>query len=213
MKQVLLPAVVGTLSLAVALGGVPAAAVLAQVTSQQGAAAGQTAETDAQQENAAQTAAGAAQSATSQGAADREQSQPSGTPGTAQSSEDSSQAGSPAAVQGTTQASRTQAQSPATADLEELLEEFRPRLPMCYAPVVDDQQREQIYAIQREYWPRIELLRRQLEALQAERDAKIEAVLTPEQLAEVQRARAEAFSPGSDGSDGEQTTESTSSEE
>ncbi len=68
----------------------------------------------------------------------------------------------------------------------------RRRLPPYYARVVDDKQREAIYAIQDEYAPRIEELQKQLEALIAERDAKIQAVLTPEQLEQVQQLAAEA---------------------
>lgn len=68
----------------------------------------------------------------------------------------------------------------------------RHRLPPYYARVVDDKQREAINAIQDEYAPRIEELQKQLEALIAERDAKIQAVLTPEQLEQVQQLAAKA---------------------
>lgn len=68
----------------------------------------------------------------------------------------------------------------------------RRRLPPYYAKVIDAKQREAIYAIQDEYAPRIEELQKQLDALIAERDAKIQAVLTPEQLEQVQQLMAEA---------------------
>ncbi len=70
--------------------------------------------------------------------------------------------------------------------------EPRGRLPNFYRHVVDDQQREEIYAIQAEYKPRIDALKAQLEALVQERDAKVATVLTAEQRAEVERLRAEA---------------------
>jgi hypothetical protein len=68
----------------------------------------------------------------------------------------------------------------------------RRRLPPYYARVVDEKQREAIYAIQDEYAPRIEELQKQLDALIAERDAKIEEVLTPEQREQVKQLAAEA---------------------
>jgi len=69
---------------------------------------------------------------------------------------------------------------------------FRGRLPAYYRYVVTDQQRQEIYRIQAEYAPRIEQLRAQLEALIAERDAKVQAVLKPEQLKRVEQLREEA---------------------
>ncbi|GAB6165763.1 hypothetical protein JCM19992_17630 [Thermostilla marina] len=91
-----------------------------------------------------------------------------------------------------TQAAATQSSQPATNDAKTGTSNFRPRLPNYYAAVVSEQQRQQIYAIQREYWEKIQPLLKQLEALEAERDAKIEAVLSPEQKAAVQKARDEA---------------------
>lgn len=69
---------------------------------------------------------------------------------------------------------------------------FRPRLPSYYTRVVDRKQREQIYEIQREYYPKIEDLKAQLAALIAERDEKIAGVLTPEQRKDVEKLQAEA---------------------
>lgn len=69
---------------------------------------------------------------------------------------------------------------------------FRGRLPAYYNRVVDKKQREEIYAIQREYAPKIEALEAQLAALRAERDTKVEAVLTPDQLNTVEKLAAEA---------------------
>jgi len=69
---------------------------------------------------------------------------------------------------------------------------FRPRLPMYYAKVVDEKQRQKIYDIQRKYHPQIADLQKQLEKLIAQRDAEIEAVLTPQQKAEIEKLRQEA---------------------
>lgn len=55
------------------------------------------------------------------------------------------------------------------------------RLPNHYAKVVTQSQRKEIYAIQREYAPRIKELEDALAALEAERDAKIRGVLSEEQ--------------------------------
>ncbi|MGQ9607627.1 MAG: hypothetical protein ACUVTW_15655, partial [Thermogutta sp.] len=92
------------------------------------------------------------------------------------------------------------APQPATADADQPnaakqtgdATEFRPRLPAYYARVVTEEQRQKIYAIQREYYPRIAALRKQLEDLIAEQNGKIEAVLTPQQKAELERLRGEA---------------------
>jgi hypothetical protein len=69
---------------------------------------------------------------------------------------------------------------------------FRPRLPVYYARVVDEKQRQKIYDIQRKYHPQIEALQKQLEELIAKRNAEIEAVLTPQQKAEIEKLRQEA---------------------
>jgi hypothetical protein len=69
---------------------------------------------------------------------------------------------------------------------------FRGRLPNYYNRVVDEEQREKIYGIQKEYAVKIDALKAQLEALMAERDAKVADVLTPEQLEQVEKLRAEA---------------------
>lgn len=70
--------------------------------------------------------------------------------------------------------------------------QFHPRLPMYYGRVVTEEQRQKIYAIQRDYHPRIAALRKQLEDLLAEQNAKIEAVLSPQQKAELDKIKAEA---------------------
>jgi hypothetical protein len=69
---------------------------------------------------------------------------------------------------------------------------FRGRLPNYHREVVDQDQRETIYKLQADYAPRIAELRSQLDALIAERDRKIAAVLTPEQRRKIEQIRAAA---------------------
>jgi hypothetical protein len=61
----------------------------------------------------------------------------------------------------------------------------RGRLPVYYAQVVSEEQREEIYSIQASYAAQIDALEAQIETLLDERDAKIREVLTPEQRKEV----------------------------
>ena len=68
----------------------------------------------------------------------------------------------------------------------------RGRLPAYYAQVVAPEQKDKIYAVQKEYAPRIKELRAQLVALQSERDAKCRALLTPEQQKKVDELIASA---------------------
>lgn len=72
------------------------------------------------------------------------------------------------------------------------VKKFRGRLPAYYRLVVDEKQRQAIYAIQEEYAPKIADLRAQLEAQIKQRDEKVAAVLTPEQLKKVEDAKAAA---------------------
>ena len=78
--------------------------------------------------------------------------------------------------------------SPAPAEAKK----FRGRLPMYFGLVVDEKQRQAIYAIQEEHFAEIEELKENLAALVKQRDAKVAAVLTPEQTAEVEQAKAAA---------------------
>ena len=72
-------------------------------------------------------------------------------------------------------------ETPAMKDLKPE-REYRRRLPSGFGPIVDAAQRERIYKIQAEYFELIELLKLRIELLERERDAKVEAVLTPSQL-------------------------------
>ncbi|MGL6227111.1 MAG: hypothetical protein ACRC10_10880 [Thermoguttaceae bacterium] len=65
----------------------------------------------------------------------------------------------------------------------------KPRLPNGYGKLVSAQQKEDIYAIQREYLPLIELLRVRMELLKAEMDNKIKDKLSPEQAKKVDKAK------------------------
>ncbi len=65
-------------------------------------------------------------------------------------------------------------------------------LPLYYKGVVTDDQKKQIYSIQDEYKPKLNALKEQLKALTAERDAKLDALLTPDQKTKVEAKRAEA---------------------
>ena len=69
---------------------------------------------------------------------------------------------------------------------------FRGRLPNYYRKVVDEKQRQSIYQVQEEYASRIAALRAQLDAIMKERDEKVTAVLTPEQLQKVEQLKAAA---------------------
>jgi len=82
--------------------------------------------------------------------------------------------------------------APAKAAPAEKAKKFKGRLPAYYGTVVDDKQRQAIYDIQEEYAPKIAELKAQLEALMKERDEKVEAVLTPEQLQKIEEAKAAA---------------------
>jgi len=68
-----------------------------------------------------------------------------------------------------------------TSTHRKTVKQLKGRLPAYFRTVVKDEQRQEIYAIQLEYDPQISKLREQLKALVDERNAKIDAVLTPEQ--------------------------------
>ncbi len=68
----------------------------------------------------------------------------------------------------------------------------RGRLPAHYSKVVTDKQRTEIYQIQGKYAEQIAALRQQLKQLAEKRDAEVAAILTDEQRAEVEKAKAAA---------------------
>ena len=57
---------------------------------------------------------------------------------------------------------------------------------------VGEEQRKKLYAVDSEYEARIEELEKQIEKLEAERDAKLEALLTPGQKLRLKELREEA---------------------
>ena len=83
-------------------------------------------------------------------------------------------------------------ESPATKGLK-LEREVRPRLPNGYPAVIDTAQKEQIYKIQMGYNTLIAMLELRIDLLKKERDAKVERVLTPDQLEKVRRPVRRAF--------------------
>lgn len=64
------------------------------------------------------------------------------------------------------------------------------RLPAHYKDVVTQTQREAIYRIQEEFGPKLAELKAKIAELEGQRRAKIEGLLTPEQKAKLERARA-----------------------
>ena len=66
------------------------------------------------------------------------------------------------------------------------------RMPMYYGDVVDKSQREKIVTILGEYTPKVNALKAQLEALTKERDEKVAAVLTPDQVKKIEQLKAAA---------------------
>jgi hypothetical protein len=66
------------------------------------------------------------------------------------------------------------------------------RLPVYFSKVVDEKQKSAIYRLQKEYEPKIAAAKAQLEQLTKERDAKITALLTPEQQKKIEEAKAAA---------------------
>ncbi len=68
----------------------------------------------------------------------------------------------------------------------------RRRLPAHFSALVSQKQRETIYKVQADYAAKMDKLRAQLDALGADRDREIDAVLDTEQLVEVTKKRIEA---------------------
>ena len=70
--------------------------------------------------------------------------------------------------------------------------ESRGRLPSYYAQVVTPQQKEQVYQAQAEYERQIDELEAKIEALEKKRDEAVRALLTAEQLKQVDQLAAAA---------------------
>jgi len=68
----------------------------------------------------------------------------------------------------------------------------RRRLPAHFSAVVSQKQRETIYKVQADYALKMDKLRVQLDALIAERDLEVDAVLDSDQMVEVNKKRTAA---------------------
>ena len=76
--------------------------------------------------------------------------------------------------------------NPVYKDLK-LEREYKPRLPNNFAPLVDTAQKDKIYKILTEYNALIDMLELRVKLLKDERDAKVDAVLTPAQQQRLNR--------------------------
>lgn len=86
-----------------------------------------------------------------------------------------------------------QAAAEPKAPAAEKAKKFRGRLPSYYRQVVDEKQRDAIYKIQEEFASKIADLKAQLAAITKQRDEKITATLTSEQLEKVEKLKTEAL--------------------
>lgn len=68
----------------------------------------------------------------------------------------------------------------------------RGRLPAYFSAVVTTKQREEVYRIQARVQQQIDELRQKIAALETARNKEVDAVLDPDQLAEVNKKRAAA---------------------
>lgn len=85
-----------------------------------------------------------------------------------------------------------QDEEPPQETAEEKFKRFRGRLPNYFSRVIDEEQRQKVYEIQANFNEQIDALQQQIANLTQERDKLAEEVLTPEQLAEVNKMREEA---------------------
>jgi TolA-binding protein len=66
----------------------------------------------------------------------------------------------------------------------------RGRLPAYWSDVVEPEQKDQLYAVQKKYEAQIDELEAQIEALEAKREAEMTELLTPDQREKLARVRA-----------------------
>lgn len=79
------------------------------------------------------------------------------------------------------------------AAVESEPKEYRGPLPTYFGKLgIGDEQRERLYAVDAEYVARIEALEKQIAELEKERDARLEALLTPGQKLRLKELREEA---------------------
>jgi hypothetical protein len=72
---------------------------------------------------------------------------------------------------------------------EKKTEKAKGRLPAYYADVVSEEQKERIYGVQEKYAKELKALNEQLLAVTKKQNDEIEAVLTAEQKAQIDKAR------------------------
>ena len=85
---------------------------------------------------------------------------------------------------------KAQMESPVMKDIT-IEKKITGRLPNGYANVVTNAQRDDIYKIQKEYAEVIERLKLRIQMLESERNKKIDALLTEEQVEKVKRSQKE----------------------
>jgi hypothetical protein len=84
------------------------------------------------------------------------------------------------------QLEKTERDRPVTNGLK-IEKKLTGRLPNGYRNVVNNKQRDDIYAIQKDYAESIELLKIRIELLEQERDKQVDAVLTSEQVQKIKQ--------------------------
>ncbi|MDR1963758.1 MAG: hypothetical protein LBQ50_08260 [Planctomycetaceae bacterium] len=84
------------------------------------------------------------------------------------------------------QLEKAERERPATNGLK-VEKKFSGRLPNGFKDVVSSKQRDDIYALQKDYAELIELLKIRIELLEEERDKQIEALLTSEQAQKIKQ--------------------------
>ena len=100
-------------------------------------------------------------------------------------------AGSPCRAAGEPGAATVQ-ERPADTAAGAIAKSPRGRLPAYFSEFVSAEQRQKVYQIQAGYESKISDLERQIAELRKQRDKDVDSVLSPEQLAEVQKKRAVA---------------------
>ncbi|HZZ73349.1 MAG TPA: hypothetical protein VFE24_13935 [Pirellulales bacterium] len=83
---------------------------------------------------------------------------------------------------------KTDTKKAAAADSKTDVKPVRHQLPPHYAKIVDEKQREKIYAIQDSYAPDIKKIQEQLDAIKAKREAEIRGLLTAAQVKQLEAA-------------------------
>jgi hypothetical protein len=84
------------------------------------------------------------------------------------------------------------AAAPAKPEAPAAMRKFRGRLPAYFSSVVSSEQRQKIYDIQATYFDKISALELQIADLRAKQDQEVNAVLSADQAAQVQKLRDEA---------------------